>query len=116
MRGMAPNEVESRPAVAVVVIAACALVGSAGCVPTGPYGNVFVGEVDVSAFDLWTGVHIASGYILGDRLGGGSFAKTVAALVVLEVYGPDFWPGWHETTPNQVVDVVAGVGGWAVSR
>ncbi len=52
--------------------------------------------------------------MLGDRLGSGSCTKTVAALVIWEVYEPDFWSGWHETTPNQVVDVVAGVGGWAV--
>lgn len=49
MRGMTLNEVESRPAPAFAVIAACALVGSAGCVPAGPYGNVFVGEADVAA-------------------------------------------------------------------
>lgn len=97
-------------------MAACAWMGVAGCIPTDPHGSVFFGGVDVSAFDPWTGVHVGSGRMLGDRLGDRSFTKTLVALVVWEVLEPDFWPGWHETPANQVVDVVAGVGGWAVSR
>jgi hypothetical protein len=92
------------------------LIAVVGCVPTGPYGNVFFGETDVAAVDLWTGVHAASGYLLGNRLGGRSLAPTLTALVVWEVFEPDFWPGWHESKANQAVDVLAGVGGWVVTR
>jgi len=116
MRGMTPTDGRLRRIRAAGLIAVCLLPAATGCIPTGPYGNVLVGEVDVSAFDFWTGVHVVSGYILGDRLGDKSFVPTLAALVVWEVYEPDFWPGWRETPTNQAVDVVAGVAGWAFGR
>lgn len=73
-----------------------------------------VSDPDQDPIDAWTLVHFASGYALG-KLGFGFFS-TFLILVLWEVIEPKIWKNWNESPANQVVDVIAGMLGWAVAQ
>lgn len=62
--------------------------------------------------DLWSIVHFASGYWLGDTLGQDSFLDSFVILTAYEIIEPQFWPYWGENRVNQECDIAAGALGW----
>lgn len=71
-------------------------------------------EPDQDPVDGWTLVHFASGFGLGFL--GLDFGTTLSILILWEIIEPHIWPGWNESPENQVVDVIAGMLGWALAQ
>ena len=71
---------------------------------------------DEVCLDVWSPVHLGSGYLLGDQLGDNSLVSTIGALAAYELAEPHFWPGFHESTLNQACDLVVGTVGWVAQQ
>jgi hypothetical protein len=67
-----------------------------------------------ACLDLWTPVHMASGYVMGAWLGDDSLGPTTTMLAGYELAEPHFWPGFNESQLNQACDVYTGALGWYI--
>jgi len=95
-----------------------ALTCAAGCGSLNPT-LVAVNDNDTeedACLDLWTLVHVGSGYYIGTRLDEDSAVPTAVMLAGYEVLEPLFWPGFNESELNQSCDIVVGMLGWLVEQ
>ena len=89
-----------------MLVAGVALVGA--CATPNDDGIV----EEKACVDIWSAVHVGSGYYLGERLGPDRGLETLGLLVGFELAEPQFWPGFGENRLNQQCDVVVGALGW----
>lgn len=71
---------------------------------------------DAVCLDVWSPVHLASGYLLGDQQGDDSLVSALGVLTAFEFAEPHFFPGFNESDLNQTCDVVVGAVGWVAQR
>ncbi len=69
-----------------------------------------------ACLDLWSLVHIGSGYALGYDLDDESPLLPLGLLIAYEGAEPWFWPGWNESQVNQNCDIAVGTLGYLVQQ
>ncbi|MHC4089232.1 MAG: hypothetical protein ACYSVY_02965 [Planctomycetota bacterium] len=94
----------------VLILTFCGLTGLVGCetLPLSMALDYDDSASEPACLDLWSIVHVASGYLIGRGLGEDSAAPTTGLLLAYEVAEPRFWPGFNESSLNQQCDIAVG--------